>query len=214
MSQHRPWPSKGTAHHWRCATMFLLLGCHQAVIGWTSTAMHGFDCWKTAASSKGGKGSLHLLGLFNPSKTCANQHKRASLSRKEKKRRKKKKKERKTEIKLLSPHSRANHPVSLTLGAPEDYLAPHLSSCLSDSGFLFSPPSLSLWASPGISLPLMQCLPTTRSPLQQEASPAVIKADSKQGPRLIFCRSAHTSQISTCFLLLAIINSPGSPKQN
>lgn len=148
--------------------------------------LHGFDCWKTAASSKGGKGSLHLLGLFNPSKTCANQHKRASLSRKEKKRRKKKKKERKTEIKLLSPHSRANHPVSLTLGAPEDYLAPHLSSCLSDSGFLFSPPSLSLWASPGISLPLMQCLPTTRSPLQPEAS---LTANRDQGS---FSAEVHT----------------------
>lgn len=72
----------------------------------------------------------------------------------------------------------------------------------------------SLWASPGISLPLVQCLPTTWSPLQQEVSPAVMKADSKQGPRLFFCRNAHTSQIPTCFLLLAIINSPGSCKQN
>lgn len=54
--------------------------------------MHGFDCWKTAASSEGGKGSLHLLGLFNPSKTCANQHKRASLNRIEKKNKGEKKK--------------------------------------------------------------------------------------------------------------------------
>lgn len=46
--------------------------------------MQRFNCGKTAASCKGGKVSVHLLSLFNPSQTCANEHKREKRERGEK----------------------------------------------------------------------------------------------------------------------------------
>lgn len=136
-------------------------GCLDAIRQrcWASIAMQQFNCGKTAASSKGGKVSVHLLSLFNPSQTCANEHKREKRERGEKEGKKGDEKEEEMMGKVLIqrswPFCQPNTWSSWGLPCISALFLTFSSQFLS---FLFPIHQTSLRASPGISLLCNVCL--------------------------------------------------------
>lgn len=145
--------------HGRCAATFWMSGCNQAERCWASIAMQRFNCGKTAASCKGGKVSVHLLSLFNPSQTCANEHKREKRERGEKEGKKGDEKEEEMGGKVLIqrswPFCQPNTWSSWGLPCISALFLTFSSQFLS---FLFPIHQTSLRASPGISLLCNVCL--------------------------------------------------------
>lgn len=136
-------------------------GCLDAIRQrcWASIAMQQFNCGKTAASSKGGLVSVHLLSLFNPSQTCANEHKREKRERGEKEGKKGDEKEEEMGGKVLIqrswPFCQPNTWSSWGLPCISALFLTFSSQFLS---FLFPIHQTSLRASPGISLLCNVCL--------------------------------------------------------